>query len=136
MRIVLDTNVIISGIFFSGPPTEILNAWKDSLFQIVLSPKILEEYRDVAESLADDYPGVLIQPIIDLVMIHGEMVFADDYTEPVCDDPDDYKFIGCALAGNCTIIVSGDKHLLRVSGHKGITVLKPKEFVDLYLKKR
>ena len=135
MRVVLDTNVIISGIFFSGPPAEILQAWRDSLFQIVLSPQIMEEYRDVVESLAKKYPGIGIQPIIDLILVHGEMVFTNDSLESVCDDPDDDKFIECAIAGNCAIIVSGDKHLLRVSGHKGITVLKPKEFVDLHLKK-
>ncbi len=43
MRIVLDTNVFISGIFFSGPPSQILNAWKDSKIQIVLSQEILKE---------------------------------------------------------------------------------------------
>ena len=135
MRIVLDTNVFISGVFFSGPPAEILKAWRDSLLQIVLSPSILEEYRDVAESLSEKYPKIDIQPIIDLIMIYGEIVFAKDSAELVCDDPDDDKFIECAIAGNCAIIVSGDKHLLRVSGHKGITVLKPMEFVDSHLKK-
>jgi predicted nucleic acid-binding protein len=68
-------------------------------------------------------------------MIYGEIVFAKDSAKLVCDNPDDDKFIVCAIAGNCAIIVSGDKHLLRVSGHKGITVLKPMEFVDSHLKK-
>lgn len=54
-------------------------------------------------------------------------------TEPVCDDPDDDKFLACAIASGTKIIVSGDKHLLRVSGYQGIEVLKPKTFIDVYL---
>jgi len=53
--------------------------------------------------------------------------------ESVCDDPDDDKFLACALASGSTIIVSGDKHLLKVSGYRKIEVLKPREFVNKYL---
>jgi uncharacterized protein len=58
MRIILDTNVFISGIFFSGPPFEILNAWRHSRLQIVITKEILEEYQRVAKSLADKFPTV------------------------------------------------------------------------------
>ena len=51
MKIILDTNVFISGIFFTGPPSQILNAWKNSRLQIVLSQEILNEYQSVAEDL-------------------------------------------------------------------------------------
>ncbi len=135
MKIVLDTNVFISGIFFSGPPAEILKAWRSAKFQILFSPQILEEYRLVAESLAEKYPKIDIIPIIDLFMVHGELIDVEENDEPVCEDPDDDKFIECAITGNCQIIVSGDKHLLQVSGHKGITVLNPREFLDRCLKK-
>jgi len=52
----------------------------------------------------------------------------------VCKDPDDNKFIECAIASNCKMIVSGDKHLLNITGYKGISVLKPRDFMDHYLK--
>ena len=134
MNIVLDTNVFISGIFFSGPPYEILRAWKNSRLQIVLTQQILEEYQRVAESLADKFPTVDILPIIELLSIHGLIISADGYEISLCDDPDDDKFIECALASNIKIIISGDKHLLNISGYQGIKVLKPREFVDKYLK--
>lgn len=135
MRIVLDTNVFISGIFFSGPPSQILKAWKNSNLQIVLSREILEEYQRVAVSLADKFPTVDILPIIELVTIHGLFVDTKGFKASACDDPDDDKFIECAIASNTKIIVSGDKHLLKVSGYQGITVFKPRNFVDSYLKK-
>jgi len=58
MRLVVDTNVFISGIFFSGPPYEILNAWRHRKVELVISPDILDEYRRVAEKLAKQYPGI------------------------------------------------------------------------------
>ena len=55
MRVVLDTNVFISGIFFSGPPSRILKAWANQSFQIVLSQQILDEYQRVAVALSSKF---------------------------------------------------------------------------------
>ena len=134
MKIVLDTNVLISGIFFSGPPFEILTAWRNSELQIVLTQEILEEYQRVAESLADQYPTVDILPILELMTIHGQVINTEGVDVAICEDRDDDKFVECAIAGHCKIIISGDKHLLKISGYQEITVLKPKAFVDRYLK--
>ena len=133
MRIVLDTNVLISGIFFSGPPSRILKAWRNQVFQLALSKEILDEYQRVAENLSFKFPGVDISRIIDLITIHGQFVNTEDFDISICEDPDDNKFVECALAGKCKIIVSGDKHLLKLTGHKGITVLNPRDFANRYL---
>jgi len=58
------------------------------------------------------------------------------YLNPVCKDPDDDKFIACAVAAGIKQIVSGDKQLLKVNGYKGIHVLTPRKFVDNYLNKK
>jgi putative PIN family toxin of toxin-antitoxin system len=133
MKIVLDTNVFISGIFFNGPPSKILKAWRDSKIQIILSAEILLEYQRVAEELSSKFPLVDIEGIIELLMIHGELFETNDLSVDICEDPDDNKFIECAIAASTKIIVSGDKHLLKISGFKGITVLNPREFLDNYL---
>ena len=133
MKIILDTNVFISGIFFSGPPSQILQAWKNKKLQIILSQDILDEYHRVAESLSSKYPTIDIFQIIELVMVHGQFVDSTDLDITVCEDPDDNKFIECAIASDTKIIVSGDKHLLKITGYQGITVFKPREFVDRYL---
>jgi len=134
MRLILDTNVFISGIFFSGPPYEILNAWRHRKVDLVISPDILDEYRRVAEQLAKRYPGVNLEPFLDLLAIKARIVEAPPLDESVCSDPDDDKFIACALASRTKLICSGDKALLRASGYRGITILRPKDFVDSYLK--
>jgi len=134
MRIVLDTNVFISGIFFSGPPSQILKAWRDKKIQIVLSKEILLEYQRVGEELSSKYSEIDIAPIIDLLTIYGEVVEIKDLSISICEDPDDNKFIECAISSNCKLIVSGDKHLLKISGFQEIEVLKPRKFIDLHLK--
>jgi len=134
VKIVLDTNVFISGIFFHGPPAQILEAWQKSKFKIVLSKEIIEEYQRVAETLADKFPGVEISSIIEMVAIHSEIIDTEGIEVLECEDPDDNKFFECAIASKTKLIVSGDKHLLKISGYKDIVVYKPRDFVDLYLK--
>lgn len=133
MRIILDTNVFVSGVFFSGPPYEILKAWRDGKVQLVLSPEILEEYRRVGESLANQFSRVELDPALKLLTVKAELAMAPNLPKAVCDDPHDDKFLACAIASQTPIIVSGDKHLLNVSGFQDILILRPRRFVDRYL---
>lgn len=133
MKVILDTNVFVSGIFFSGPPYRILEAWRDDKIQLVVSPEILEEYRRVGELLAEDHPAINLSPWIELVVQKASIFSVPPHAEVVCDDPDDDKFLACALASKSRAIVSGDKHLLKVSGYEGIEVLKPRDFLEKYL---
>lgn len=129
----MDTNVLVSGIFFSGAPFQILNAWQQQKLQLVLSPEILAEYQRVAIVLGERYKQVDLQPILDLITVNSDIVAPLPLSEAVTDDPDDEMFIACAVASNTKIAVSGDKHLLDVDGYRGIRVLKPRIFVDTYL---
>ncbi len=133
MKIVLDTNVFISGVFFSGPPYQILKAWRNQEFQIVISPEILDEYHRVGEELSAKFPLVDSDPILKLIIAKSELIEAASLDEAVCDDPDDDKFFAGAIAGEVMLIVSGDKHLLKMSGYHGIEVIRPRQFVDKYL---
>jgi putative PIN family toxin of toxin-antitoxin system len=133
VKIILDTNVFVSGVFFNGPPYQILEVWRDGKLDIIVSPEILDEYVRVGEILAEDHPGIDLKPMLDYVIQNAEVYAASVLSEAVCEDPDDDKFLACALASGSTIIVSGDKHLLKVSGYHGIEILKPRDFVSKYL---
>ena len=135
MRIVLDTNVLISGIFFTGPPYQILKAWRDGKVQVVLSSEIIYEYYRVSNLLKKQFPGIDAEPILNMIAANSDLVQAPALPEQVCDDPDDDKFLACALAGEAKVIVSGDKHLLALSGYRGIAIIRPAKFVDKYLQK-
>ena len=133
MKLIIDTNVFISGVFFPGPPHRILDAWRRGRVTLIISPDILDEYLRVGEELAGRFPGVDIAPWIELLMLRARLVDASPLGEDICSDPDDDKFLACAVAANTRTITSGDKHLLAVSGYRGITVLRPREFVEKYL---
>ncbi len=134
MKIVLDTNVFISGIFFGGHPSQILKFWKESRIKIILTESILEKYKRVGRELSAKYSSINIEPIIELFTIYAKFVETKDISVNACEDPDDNKFIECAIASHSKLIVSGDKHLLKMSGYKNIEVLKPRDFIDNLLK--
>ena len=92
MRIVLDTNVLISGIYFSGPPGRILAAWRSGKLQLAVSIEILEEYLNVAERLASRYSGVEYEGILGLIIQNAELVQALDLPESVSTDPTTINF--------------------------------------------
>lgn len=134
MRVVLDTNVLVSGLFFGGIPAQILAGWSAGRFDLVLSPEILEEYQRVSEELVRRYPDLAtsLRPIFALITTHALLVAAPALPEAVCADPDDDKFLAAAIAAEAPVIVSGDRDLLRVSGWHGVQVLKPRDFVGEY----
>jgi len=135
VKVILDTNVLVSGIFFSGVPFEILAAWSDRKITLIISPQILEEYRRVGAEMESKFPGVEVAPFLELLAIEATLVEARPLTQAVCTDPDDDKFLACALASKAKVICSGDKALLRTTGYRGIEVLTPRGFVDRFLVK-
>ena len=133
MKVVVDTNVLISGIFFGGVPGRILEAWRDGAIEFVLSAEILEEYQRVGQELASRYPGVDLEPFLALLMVGATILEAPPLAERVSSDRDDDKFLACALAADVPLVVSGDRDLLDHTGWRGIRVLRPRQFIDEFL---
>ncbi len=133
MRVVLDTNVLISGIFFSGPPAKILSHWRKGNFIAVISEPIILEYTRVAEEISQKFPQIEITEILGLFILNSEIVDPGGLEIRECEDLADNKFLECAIAGGCEVIVSGDKHLLKMSEFHGVKILKPRDFLDKYL---
>jgi len=134
VRIVLDTNVFVSGVFFTGPPYQILEAWRDGKVRLAVSPEIVEEYQRVGKALTNQFPGVDLEPIIQLIAVKADLVQASALPERVCDDPEDEKFLTCALASKSEVIISGDRHLLKISEYCGVRVVRPREFLEDFLR--
>ena len=131
LKVVIDTNVFISS-FFGGIPREIINLWKDGQIVLCLSQGIVEEYIEVLDRLGLKDKNEIAR----LIKLFAEGYHSVFTAKPpkllvVKDDPDDNKFIECAVALDCKIIVSGDKHLKRVKKYIDIKILSPKEFMAL-----
>jgi putative PIN family toxin of toxin-antitoxin system len=133
VNLVLDTNVFISALFFSGIPYRILDAWRNGRVRLFVSRAILDEYLETGIALAKEFKHVDIAPWISLLEAHATIIDPEALPAQVCTDPDDDMFIACALAAHAHIICSGDKALLKASGYRGVEIIKPREFVDRYL---
>lgn len=134
MKVVVDTNVLISGLFFGGLPGRILQAWNEGRISVSLSAPILAEYREVGAELSETHSGLDFEAFAALLVLNSEIVDAPESLDPsVCTDTSDDKFLACAVASGARIIVSGDKELRSVSGWAGIEVLTLRQFIDRHL---
>lgn len=132
MKIVVDTNVVISGIFFGGNPRKIVEAIVDSNIDAYATPEIIEEYMEIIESMVKRKQGRLNQSA--LYPLFSALKIIEKTSEiKICRDPDDDKFIGCAMDSKALYIVSGDNDLLDIHEYEGIQIITAKEFCDTYL---
>jgi putative PIN family toxin of toxin-antitoxin system len=129
IKAILDTNVFISGVFWKGPPFEILKAWQKQRFRLAISPPILDEYRRVLDEMMKKRP--VLTSILRIIELQSEMVEPVSFSKPVCGDPDDDKFLEAALAAHAGYVVSGDAALLKVKEYRGIAIVRPTQFLDL-----
>ena len=131
IKAILDTNVVISGIFWKGVPFEILKAWQRQRFRLAMSPPILDEYRRVLEEMTKKRPSAVLSPILELIEFHSEMVGPVRFVRTVCRDPDDDKFLEAAVAAKADYVVSGDADLLSLRNHQGIQIIRPAQILKL-----
>ena len=130
MIVVLDTNILISAIFWRGTPYKVvLNALKKK-YSLYLSPKILNELEEKLR-VKFKFPEDKIKNHIEILIEYGEIIEPTVNINIVKEDPDDNKVLECAVSCNADYIVSGDRHLLNLKGYKGIKILSAKKFLDL-----
>ena len=124
MRVVIDTNVVVSGAFFGGSPRAVLDAWLDGRLHVVTTPMILDEYFRVCDRLRASYRDADYRPMLAQLAAQGTLVPDPSSGVGITADPDDDKFMRCAhVAG--AVVVSGDRHLLDADGWNGVRVLTP-----------
>ena len=116
MKAVLDTNVVMSAIFFGGDPRVIVRAAISRRLELVVTKAVLTEYREVAERLSAVYPGVKYRRPLAILESHLTLVRPASLSGTVCRDPDDDAILSCALGGRAKIICSGDDDLLSLDG--------------------
>jgi len=130
MRVVLDTNIFISGIFWSGASEKVLYALADDKFKLVISSEIIAELIKTLMNfkIALSFNEILLW--LSIILWKSELVESNIKINIVKEDPDDNKFIEAALAGKAEFIVSQDNHLLKLKEHDGIKIVKPEEAIS------
>ena len=82
MKVVIDTNVVVSGLFFGGIPGQILSAWNAGQIELVLSAAILAEYREVGAELSSRHPDLEFESFAAILLLNSDVVDAPQYLEP------------------------------------------------------
>ncbi|MBW2334816.1 MAG: putative toxin-antitoxin system toxin component, PIN family [Deltaproteobacteria bacterium] len=133
IKVVVDTNVFVSS-FFGGNPRKIVDLWKSGQLTLCLSRPIINEYIEVLQRFGLKNERELSELLS--LFAHGFHVLFSAKTPElhlVEEDPDDDKFIECAVALKAGFIISGDKALIAIQDYMGIRIFSPKEFLDNYI---
>lgn len=135
VKVVLDTNVLVSALLFGGTPGRIRLLWREKLIQPFMSQAIIDEYLRVLA-----YPKFQLTRSEIEYLLHQEILpWFETITSPqgeafVLEDPSDDKFIWCAKAGKVDWIISGDDHLLKLEYPK-ISIVTPSKFLAIFGKR-
>jgi putative PIN family toxin of toxin-antitoxin system len=128
-RVVADTNVFISALMFGGLPGRFLNLALGREFTLITSKALLDE---LDEKLRGKFAVSESDAWTIRAKLEANAILADPDFElnAVPSDPDDNRVLECALAGNADTIVSGDRHLLRISSFEGIAIVTVRQFLE------
>ena len=133
MKIVIDTNVLISAAFWGGPPKKVIEATIQSGLNAYATADILTEYEEITAEMIETgkgrfHPGLYTSFLRQLTVIPSVSIVE------ICRDPDDNKFLSCAKDAQALYIVSGDKDLLSIGTFEGIEIVTVTEFCTRYLR--
>ena len=130
MKVVVDTNVMISS-FRGGKPREILRLWCSGDITLCLNQAILDEYFSVLQRMGLDQEEEL-EEIIYFLKSRKNIEYCIGSRKDlfIPEDPEDDKFINCALELDAKTIISGDKHLLKVERVFNVEILNPGKFLE------
>jgi putative PIN family toxin of toxin-antitoxin system len=130
VRIVCDTNVLVSAIVFGGRPREVLETVIAGRTQGFLSAALEQEFREVLIrpkfGLSQRHVHHICQALRDLL----QTVYPKEKISAIKEDPADNAVLACALAAGADCIISGDAHLLKLGRFRNIRILRPSEFLD------
>jgi len=124
MRVVIDTNILISAVFWTGKPKEILNGARKRSITFLTSEPLLKEMKDVL--ISKNRPFQISKKDANFIVEHlkkvGEVITTKS-TLSICKDEPDNRVLECAIDGNADYIVTGDKQLLKVKEIRGVKII-------------
>lgn len=129
IRVLPDTNIIISSVFWRGNPYEVVRRGILGKYQLVISTEILDEAADKLKNKFQ-FPEESTQELMDILMTHCHVVDVTSKFDAVRDKKDN-KIIECAFDGKVDYIVTGDPDLLVLKDFRGIKIVKAKEFLEM-----
>jgi putative PIN family toxin of toxin-antitoxin system len=130
VRVVLDTNAVVSALLFSGISSKLVSLWQKGSITPLLSREVLDEYLRVLSYPKFELSEKEIKELIqEEILPYTEVVKPKRRLRVVQRDPSDNKFLECAVAGNARVIISGDKDLLSLRRYRQIRIQSPAQFL-------
>jgi putative PIN family toxin of toxin-antitoxin system len=132
LKVVLDTNILISAILFGGKPRQILEKAIRGEIRLCLSEPILEEFRGVLGRSKFGYSPEMIQFILTELTGIADFVNPSETIDVVLEDSEDNRILECAVEAKANYIISGDSHLLKLSRYRNMEVLDAAAFLERF----
>lgn len=130
MRVVLDTNIIVSASLFGGKPKQILKYSLNDALITVTSQELLQELARTLYRLSQKYDSELnITAILHNIAAHFELVAPTSKLHILADEPDN-RVLEAAVAGQCDLIITGDKRFLELQEFQGIRIVTANQFLE------
>lgn len=129
MRIVVDTNVIVSALVIGGPPRQVLDLAAEGVCALYFSAHIQAEVERILERKFRWSPEE-IHARLGVLWGWGIRVHPQGSLAVVTDDPDDDRILECAVAAQAEAIISGDYHLVRLGSFQAIPIQTPRQFLN------
>ncbi|HOV80642.1 MAG TPA: putative toxin-antitoxin system toxin component, PIN family [Bacillota bacterium] len=130
MRTTVDTNVLVSALGWNGAEAAVIEMVLESKLELCLSAQILCEFYKVVKYPKFGFTEEEIDGFIGRLLPNALLVKTTQNINVIDSDPDDNKIIECAIAGESSHIISGDKHLLQLAEYQGIKILRAPEFIQ------
>lgn len=133
LRLVIDTNVLVSAILFTGEASKILSLWQKKEITFLASKEVIEEYLKVFSYPKFNLSKEEIRYILEeQILPYVEPVQTKTEINLIKDDPADNKFLALAVDGKADCIISGDQHLLSLRRFHKTEIITIKEFLNRY----
>jgi putative PIN family toxin of toxin-antitoxin system len=129
MRVVLDTNVVISALMFGGNPREILQRAIRGDLRLCISEEMLSELGAVLQRPKFGFPVTMVNQILSELAAIAELVVPSEEVSQINSDPADNRVLECAVEAGAEYVMSGDKHLLELGQYSRIKILTPSQFL-------
>jgi putative PIN family toxin of toxin-antitoxin system len=128
-QVVADSNVFVSALVYGGKPLEVLEMGLEREIHLLTSPAILEETLGVLRDKFGYTPQQLEESKLRVEAACYSIVRPSVKLDVVKDDPDDNKVLELAVQMANSVIVSGDKHLLKLGEFQGVKIRRPADFL-------
>ncbi len=129
MRVVADTNILVSAVLFGGPPEQVFLAGLRGEIQLLLSLPLLKEFEKVLKEKFK-LSIHLVREITEGVREIAEIVEVSSHIRAISYPDEDNRVLECAVDGKADFIVTGDtRHILPLKEYGGIKILSPSEFL-------